>query len=266
MSTPTLSRADAGMAGFERTTSTWGRITMLAGLVLSLGGPLYLVFGTDLGVTLDMILKAYALVAGTFLVFAIVEPVTYFPILGQAAMYQAFMIGNISNKLLPAAIVAQDRIGVKPGTRKGDLAAVMAICGAAVVHLTSLLLFVGVLGTWLLTLIPAEVTVVARAYILPAILGAVLVQAIVTVRQARTTIVAIVIALVLVFIATQVKPFAPYVTAVAVVGTILISWFVRDRQQKLGGVDDESVHGEAVEEGLARGARRAAGGDSAGIA
>lgn len=41
------------------------------------------------------------------------------------------MIGNISNKLVPAAIVAQSSIGAKAGTKRGDLAAVMAIGGAA---------------------------------------------------------------------------------------------------------------------------------------
>ncbi|MDR2254821.1 MAG: hypothetical protein LBE25_02260 [Arthrobacter sp.] len=233
MSIATTSRADASMAGFEATTSRWGRITMLVALLLSLCGPAYLVFFGNLDVTVQQILTAYAAVAGTFLIFALVEPVTYFPILGQAAMYQAFMIGNISNKLLPAAIVAQDRIGVRPGTRKGDLAAVMAICGAAMVHLTSLLIFVGILGTWLLSLIPAEITIVARSYILPAILGAVLVQAIATVKQVRTTVVALAVGGLLVLVCVWVKPLAPYATALGVLFTIVIAWFARNRNQVL---------------------------------
>jgi hypothetical protein len=220
--------ADQGMARFERTTSRWGRITMTAGLLLSLAGPAYLVFILDLGVSVDQILGAYAAVAATFLVFALVEPITYFPILGQAAMYQAFMIGNISNKLLPAAVVAQSSIGVKPGSRKGDLAAVMAICGAATVHLVSLLVFVGLLGTWLLSLIPAPVTEVARLYILPAILGAVLVQSIATVKQARTTVIAVTASLVLLFgVLPLVPALGSFGIALAVLATVILAWMLR---------------------------------------
>jgi hypothetical protein len=230
--------AVTGMDAFDRTTSHWGRITMLVGLVLSLTAPLYLVFFADLGVTLTHVLAAYAAVAATFLVFAVVEPLTYFPILGPAAMYQAFMIGNISNKLLPAAIVAQDSIGVRPGTKKADLASVMAICGAAMVHLTSLLLFVGVLGTWLLSHVPPAVMEVARLYILPAIAGAVLVQAIATVRQPRTTFIAVGVALILMFVVVPLVPMlGMYATAVAVALTIALSWILRTRT-------DESVHAD----------------------
>jgi hypothetical protein len=237
MSAPTIPVV-TGMDAFERTTSRWGPITMLAGLILSLLGPLYLVFFADLGVSLAQVLTAYAAVAATFLIFAIVEPLTYFPILGQAAMYQAFMIGNISNKLLPAAIVAQDSIGVRPGTKKADLASVMAICGAAMVHLTSLLLFVGLLGTWLLKMVPPSLMEVARLYILPAILGAVLVQAITTVKQPRITGIALAIALAMAVVVVPAVPtLGGFSTALAVVLTITLSWVLRNRNQQAPHTD-----------------------------
>nr|WP_231366357.1 hypothetical protein [Zhihengliuella flava] len=218
------------MHEFERTTSRWGRITMVAGLLLSLAGPLYIALFMDLGITLAHVITAYLAVATTFLVFAIVEPITYFPILGPAAMYQAFMIGNIANKLLPAAICAQGRIDAKPGTKQGDLAAVMGICGAAIVHLTSLLVFVGILGTWLLSAIPESVTEVARLYILPSIVGAVLVQAIASVKQLRPTLISLAVAVVVVFVVVPAVPALTYFgTALGVVATAVISWFARPR-------------------------------------
>ena len=113
-------RNSSDFTAFEKATSRWGPITMLIGLVL-FTRPGYLIFFTDLQLSFGQIGAAYAAVASAFLVFAIVEPLTYFPILGQAAMYQAFMIGNISNKLLPAAVVAQDTIDAQPGTKKAFL-------------------------------------------------------------------------------------------------------------------------------------------------
>jgi hypothetical protein len=175
---------------------------------------------------------AFIAVAGVFGVLWVLEPVTYFPILGPSAMYQAFMIGNISNKLLPAAIVAQSSIGAKPGTRRGDIAAVMAICGAATVHLASLLFFVGILGTWLISVIPTTVIDVARLYILPAVLGAVLVQSIATMRQIRPTAIAVVLSLVMLFVVIPALPqVALFGTAIVVVSTIVLSWLLRDRRE-----------------------------------
>jgi len=239
MSTQTLTSADASMARFEKQTTRYGSITMALGLLFSLLGPIYLVFFSGLEITPVMIGVAFAAVAATFGVFWIVEPLTYFPILGSAAMYQAFMIGNISNKLLPAAIVAQSSINAKPGTRRGDIASVMAICGAATVHLTSLLIFVGLLGSWLVSIIPTEMIEVARIYILPSLMGAVLVQAIVAMKQLRCTIVAIVLSLLMYFVVIPMFPsLALFGTALVVLFSIIVSWVVRDRKAVHTAVED----------------------------
>ena len=226
----TLTKQPSDFTAFEKATSRWGPITMLIGLVLSLLGPGYLIFFTDLQLSFGQIGAAYAAVASAFLVFAIVEPLTYFPILGQAAMYQAFMIGNISNKLLPAAVVAQDTIDAQPGTKKGDLAATTAISGAAMVHLLSLLIFVGFLGTWLLNFVPENILEVVRLYILPAILGAVIVQAITTVKQPRITVIALAISLVIGLIVVPLVPvLAGFATAICVALTIIVAWLSRSK-------------------------------------
>ena len=229
---PQATEIHQALGAFDKTTSRWGRITMLIGLFLSLAAPGYLVFFSGLDIPISGVLTAFGALAAVFGVIWIVEPLTYFPILGSAAMYQAFMIGNISNKLLPAAIVAQSSINAKPGTRRGDLAAVMAIGGAATVHLTSLLVFVGLLGTWLVSLVPAEVIEVARLYILPSLMGAVLVQAIVSMRRLRSTVIAVSLALLFQFIVIPAAPkVALFSTALVVVLSIVLSWVLRDRKE-----------------------------------
>ncbi|NQD87077.1 hypothetical protein HP499_04530 [Paenarthrobacter sp. CM16] len=220
-----------GMADFNRTTSRWGQITMIAGLLISLAGPLFLVFFGGLDITAAQLWIAFAAVAATFGIIWIVEPLTYYPVLGPAGMYQAFMIGNISSKLLPAALIAQTNIGAKPGSKRAELAAVVAICGAAAVHLMSLAIFVGLLGTWLISVIPPSVLLVTRLYVLPAVLGAVLVQAIVSMKQPRTTVFALLVSAVVVFIVLPLVPSLAMVsTAIAVLGTILLAWFFRCKE------------------------------------
>lgn len=230
VNTTSAATAEAGLATFDRTTVRWGRLTMIGGLLVSLAAPVYLVFFAGLDLQLSHILVAFVAVAGVFGVLWIVEPLTYFPILGQSAMYQAFMIGNISNKLLPAAIMAQISIDAKPGTRRGELAALMAISGAVAVHLTSLLIFVGILGTWLVSIIPADLLETIQTYIVPSVLGGVLIQAIVSQKAPRTTVVAFVLATLMTFVIIPLVPTMQfYGTIIVVFATAVIAWFIRPR-------------------------------------
>lgn len=219
------------LGAFDKTTSRWGRITMIIGLGFSLAAPTYLVFFAGLDIEISGILTAFAALAAVFGVIWIVEPLTYFPILGASSMYQAFMIGNISNKLLPAAMIAQSTIGAKPGTRKGELTSVVAICGAAAVHLTSLFIFVGLLGTWLVSVIPTDIVQTIQFYILPTVMGAVVVQAIVSQRAPRAAMIALGVSLVVVFVLVPLIPgMALFATALAVIATAVLAWFLRDRK------------------------------------
>ena len=215
---------------FERTTSRWGSITLFIGFLIATSVPFYLLFVADANSNFGEILKGFLAVFAVYGVFYIVEPLTYFPILGPAGMYQAFMIGNVSNKLLPSAIVAQDTIGAKPGTRKGEYTATMAICGAAIIHVASMVMFVGILGTWLVTLVPEPVTLVAKLYILPAILGGVTVQLIASLRQLKSTLIALGMAALVILVLVQLVPvLAPGDVAIVVFLTILITWFTRNK-------------------------------------
>lgn len=228
MSTQTASRD--GLAQFDRTTSIWGPVTLGLGFLVSLAAALFAAFGTGLGITGHELWTAFSLVFATFGIIAIVEPIAYYPILGRSAMYQAFMIGNIANKLLPSALIAQTDLGEKPGTRRAELIAGAAIIGAASVHIVSLIIFVGFLGTWLLGLLPEGVVGVARVYILAAVFGAVTVQAVVSMKNVRITIIAAVVSAIVIYGLVHVAPaLANYATAISVVAVIVVSWFARKR-------------------------------------
>ena len=223
---------EALFSAYTRTTNTWGRITLFAGFVIATSVPFIVLATTDANVTFAQVLTAFVAVAAVYGAFYVVEPVTYFPILGPAGMYQAFLIGNISNKLLPSAIVAQSTIGAKLGTRKAAYAATAGITGAAVVHVTSLLLLVGLLGTWIVSITPQAITEVARVYILPSILGGVMVQLIATLKQVRSTVIAPGVALVVVLLVVPNTPqiVSSFAIALCVLLTVTIAWFTRSRK------------------------------------
>lgn len=216
---------------FTRTTTVWGNITMMAGLAISVYLPIHLVMFSDVDISMGQVIGAYLAVAAAFGVFWIVEPLTYFPILGPAGMYQAFMIGNIANKLLPAAIVAQSAVGAKAGTRKSQFTATAAICGAALVHVTFLLLFVGIFGSWVVSVVPENVTEIAQSYILPSIMGGVVIQLISSSKNVRVTTVALIVSALVVFVLTPLLPglFGDFQLAVAVILSVIVAWCTRNR-------------------------------------
>ena len=112
MSSTTVTTANSAiLATFDRTTSRWGRLTMIAALVMSLAAPFYLIVFADLGITSTQVWIAFLAVAAVFSVFWVVEPITYFPILGPAGMYQAFMIGNIQTSCFHRHLSPKRRSG-----------------------------------------------------------------------------------------------------------------------------------------------------------
>lgn len=216
---------DGSWDRFDRTTSRWGRITMILGMIVMIAGPG--IVAAQLGVDPLTVVTGVTAIAAAFGALWVVEPLSYYPILGPASMYQAFMIGNISNKLLPSAIVAQSTIGARPESRRGQLAAVLAICGAATAHLLSLLVFVGFLGTVLLNSIPPDLLDASKAFVLPAVMGGVVVQIVWSNPQPRILIIAVIVALVVQFALTPLVPVvALFGIAISVVATMLLALFL----------------------------------------
>lgn len=228
---PDLSAATAAWNTFDTTTSRWGRLTMIGALIVMVVGPAIL--ASQLEVEPLAVLGGVLALAAAFGVVWFIEPLAYFPILGTASMYQAFLIGNNSNKLIPAAIVAQSMIGAKPGTRRGQLASVLAICGAATTHLISLLVIVGLLGTVVLQFIPPEVISIVQAYIVPAIIGGAVVQMVASNPQPRIVIIAIAVGVLVVFVLTPLFPIVAYFSiALSVLATVLLALFLPGRRNE----------------------------------
>ena len=204
---------------------------MILALVLMLAGPL--VLAIEFGVQVPAVAAGVLAIALAFGVLWFIEPLSYFPILGAASMYQAFMIGNISNKLVPAAIVAQSAIGAKPETKRGQLAAVLAICGAAATHLVSLVVFVGLFGSMLLRLLPPEIITQVQTFVLPAVMGAVVVQMISSNPNLRILTIAVVVGVVVQLVLTPLFPVvALFGIAISVVATVALALIIPAGRKK----------------------------------
>ena len=136
-------------------------------------GLLYLVYGVT--APWDAILVGMGLALTYLAPFAIIEPLSYYPVYGDAGNYMSMTAGNIANLRLPCAAVAQAVAGVPEGTRKG--AAVGAL-GIAVSVFTGVVgVFLGaVAGGAVVSGLPAWLVDAFKTYLLPAVWGAVLGQ------------------------------------------------------------------------------------------
>lgn len=101
---------------------------------------------------------------------AVVEVLTYVPMLGAGGSYLTFVTGNISNLKLPVALNALEQAGVKASSEEGEIISTIAIAVSSIV--TTLIIILGViLITPLTPVLNAPILAPAFAQILPALFG-----------------------------------------------------------------------------------------------
>lgn len=102
---------------------------------------------------------------------AVVEVITFVPMLGAGGSYLSFVTGNISNLKLPCALNALETNGVKPQSEEGEIISTIAIAVSSIV--TTVIIIIGVVLIVPLTpILEAPVLKPAFAQMLPALFGA----------------------------------------------------------------------------------------------
>ena len=168
----------------------WGKITMLLGILTCFLPALVISF------VYGHMPPVSAIIAGTISqisvsgAFYIVEPISYFPILGIPGTYLTFLSGNTSNMRIPCSSVAQEAAGVQLGTEKGSIISTIGIAMSILINIA--ILTVGAIaGSAILNILPEGVKS-ALNFLLPALYGAVFGQF--AVSRPKLAAVAVVIA------------------------------------------------------------------------
>lgn len=162
------------MEVFYRRSHFWGRLTLLVIIIMSLIPPLYISFVLDAHPGWGVIATGLVGYASFIGIMWVLEPITYYPTLGVAGTYLAFLTGNIANMCLPCSSAAQKSVDAAPGSQKAEVAGVF---GIAVASLTNIILLVIMIigGTYLISMFPPFVEGMF-GFVLPSIFGAVLGQ------------------------------------------------------------------------------------------
>lgn len=151
-----------------------GKITGYLTVVLSFGPALVLAIVYKILPQPAALLTSFVSIASAVGVLWVVEPISYFTILGPIGTYMAFVSGNISNMRLPCAGMAQISAGVEPGTKEGSIISTLGMAVSIVINISVLTLGV-ILGSSVLSMLPEKVTK-GLNYLLPSLFGALFVQ------------------------------------------------------------------------------------------
>ncbi|MDR1874021.1 MAG: hypothetical protein LBQ90_03265 [Synergistaceae bacterium] len=201
-----------------------GIITVIVPTFMCFLPSLYLYMVHGVFPSFEVAMKAWGMVAATFGAFYVVEPISYYPILGLTGTYISFLSGNISNLRVPCAAVAQDVVGTEPGTPESEIVATLGLAGSVVTNLFFVSL-AAVAGAIILEALPTALQNAFKSYTVPAIFGAMLGQF--GVKMPILVPVCLIIPLFLLYVAPRIglaALSAPWIVIVAsIFGTILIS-------------------------------------------
>lgn len=151
----------------------WGIIWNIGALLMLLSIPVAI--STYLGIwpELQALGKTLATLIPLYWITAVVEVITYVPMLGAGGTYLSFVTGNITNLKLPVGLAAMENANVRANTEEGEVISTIAIGVSSIT--TTVIIAVGVLAfSPVLPLITADGSVFKPAFewVLPALFGA----------------------------------------------------------------------------------------------
>lgn len=151
----------------------WGILWNIGALLMLLAIPVaisvYFNAWPEIGTLWSVLSKLMLL----YWVTAVIEVITYVPMLGAGGTYLSFVTGNITNLKLPVGLAAMENANVRANTEEGEVISTIAIGVSSIT--TTVIIAVGVLAfSPVLPLITAEGSVFKPAFewVLPALFGA----------------------------------------------------------------------------------------------
>ncbi len=151
----------------------WGSVWSVSALLVLYSVPLIFSIRYNAFPEFNTLFKALLTVVPIYWATAVIEVITYTPMLGAGGTYLSFLTGNITNLKLPCAMNAMERAKVKANSEEGEIISTIAIGASAIT--TTVIIAIGVLAfSPVLPKILAEGSVIKPAfeYVVPALFGA----------------------------------------------------------------------------------------------
>ncbi|MCQ4937439.1 hypothetical protein [Anaerotignum propionicum] len=206
-----------------------GRISMGLAIIANFIPAIYIGLRYGEMPSMSVIFKIWGLVAATYGISWIVQPIAYYPTLGATGSYIGWLAGSVGDIRMPAASMAQKIAGVEPGTHAGEVIGTIGTCCSVLVSATMITVFT-VIGSQVIPLLPEFVTS-SFTYILPALFGAIYTD--IARKDIRAGISTIIMALLLMIFGGKIGIPGGVLTLVIVLGGVLITrgFFVIDKKK-----------------------------------
>ena len=159
---------------FNNRVHFWGKLTIAIGFLLSLTIPIYLSFILGYSVDFAVVIKGLMFVGSFVGIIWVIEPISYFPILGPGGTYMSFLSGNIGNMRMPAVGAVKNALQLEIGSKKSEIASIFALTSSIFVNL-AILLVVVISGQAIVSALPPAV-LGSFVYAVPGIFGAMVVS------------------------------------------------------------------------------------------
>ena len=134
-----------------------GRFTMAVAFILAFLPVIYFVFVKGYALPLSSYINTIVVIASIGIGMWLTEPLTYWPVLGSAGTYIAYLSGNVGGMRFPVAMNVQSAMKADINTPKGQVITIVGIVGSVISNLIVLLASV-LLSTWLISIMPPFVT------------------------------------------------------------------------------------------------------------
>lgn len=157
---------------FTKPVRRIGKTSLILAMAASFLPALYLSFFHGAFAPVSVVFGGWLLILSNQATLYVVEPVSYYPTLGEAGTYMSFLSGNIMGIRVPACAASMDAVDVRPGTHKGEVVSAIAIAGSVISTVVFGLIAIFI-GQRLLDSLPAPI-LVGLNYILPASYGAII--------------------------------------------------------------------------------------------
>lgn len=123
-------------------THTYGRLWMVVTLLVFLSVPTLICAHLGVSPELAKIAKGLATVALVFYPTAVIEVITYTPLLGTGGTYLSFVTGNITNLKLPVALSSMESAKVDSNSDEGEVISTISIAVSSIVTTVIIAVFV----------------------------------------------------------------------------------------------------------------------------
>lgn len=151
-----------------------GRITMGVAFILSFLPVAYFYFVKGYRLPIEMYIGGITGVVSLGLGMWLSEPEAYWPVLGSAGTYIAYLSGNVGGMRFPVATTVQKNMNADITTSRGQVVTIVGIVASVVANLIILLAIV-MAGQWIISILP-QVVLSAFGFCVLAMLGAMLVM------------------------------------------------------------------------------------------